>query len=218
MKLDKNTMITVLNHIYDKAIQGLPTVQGFPKVVLPVEEEVQKERAKYKNKEEHIDAIIKWAILKSTATGFISSVGGAITLPVAVPAGLIAVLYIQLRMIAKIAYICGYDIKSEEVKTAIYCCLTGSAVKEILKSAGIKIGQKLTQKIIASISGKVLRKINKAVGFRLVTKLGYKGVINLGKMVPIVSGLISAYIDRRWCRISGKTAKKWFYGKTKTSI
>ena len=51
MKLDKNTIITVLNHIYDKAIQGLPTVQGFPKIVLPVEEEIQKERANYKNQE-----------------------------------------------------------------------------------------------------------------------------------------------------------------------
>ena len=72
--------------------------------------------------------------------------------------------------------------------------------------------------MIASISGKVLRKINKAVGFRLFTKLGSKGIINLSKAVPIVGGLIGAYVDRRWCRVSGKTAKKWFYGKTKTSI
>ncbi len=166
----------------------------------------------------HIDSVIKWAVAKSTATGFISSVGGAITLPVAVPAGLTAVLYIQLRMIAKIAYISGYDIKSEEVKTVIYCCLTGDAIKEILKSVGIKIGQKLTQQMIASISGKILIKINKQVGFRLFTKFGSKGILNLGKMVPVAGGIIGAYFDRRWCLISGRTAKKWLYQNSKTSI
>ena len=213
MKLDKNTMIAVLNHIYDKAVEGLPTVQGFPKIILPVEEEIQKNKSKYNNKEEHIDSIIKWAVLRGTATGFVSSVGGAITLPVTLPAGLTASLYIQLRMIAKIAYICGYDIKSEEVRTTIYCFLTGDAVKEIFKEVGIKVGQKLTHKIITSISGKVLININKAVGFRLVTKFGSTGIINLSKVVPIVGGLIGAYIDRRWCLISGKIAKKWLYEK-----
>ena len=225
MKIRKDTVIKILNTIYDNAVAGLPGT-------LSVDKEVRKEREKYHKKSSggggsdqegtchcaHIDSVIKWAVAKSACSGFVSSVGGIITLPVAVPAGLTASLYIQLRMIAKIAYICGYDIKSEEVKTFIYCCLTGDAVKEILKSAGIKVGQKLTQKMIASISGQVLIKINKLVGFRLFTKFGSKGVINLGKILPIVSGIVGAYVDGQWCRISGKTAKKWLYGKTKTSI
>ena len=79
------------------------------------------------------------------------------------PAGLTAVLCIQLRMIAKIAYISGHDIKSEEVRTMIYVALVGDAIKEILKSVGIKIGQKLTQKMIARISGKIFNQ-NKQAG------------------------------------------------------
>ncbi len=219
MKFSKDTMIKILNSIYDNAVEGLPGI-------LSIEEEVKKERVKYHKKGlggsdqekqcccAHINSAIKWAVAKSTCSGFISSVGGLITLPVAVPAGLTASLYIQLRMIAKIAYVCGYDIKSEEVKTFIYCCLTGNAVKDLLKEAGIKIGQKLTQQIIADISGKVLLKINKLVGFRLFTKFGSKGIVNLAKMVPIVSGVIGACIDGHWCRISGKTAKKLFYQKS----
>ena len=216
MKIRKDTVIKILNTIYDNAVVGLPGT-------LSIEEEVQKEQLRKKGLGEpdqekkchcaHIDSVIKWAVAKSACSGFVSSVGGIITLPVTVPAGLTASLYIQLRMIAKIAYICGYDIKSEEVKTFIYCCLTGDAVKEILKSAGIKVGQKLTQKMIASISGKILIKINKLVGFRLFTKFGSKGIINLSKMVPIASGIFGACIDGYWCRVSGKTAKKWLYQK-----
>lgn len=210
MKLNKDTMITALNSIYDNAVEGLPGT-------LSIEEEVRQEKEKYKSIEEHIDSVINWSVAKSSATGFVSSVGGVITLPVALPVGITAPIYIQLRMIAKIAYISGYNIKSEEVKTLIYCCLISNGVKDILKSAGIKIGQKLTQQMIARISGKVLSKINKMVGFRLFTKFGSKGIVNLIKVVPLVGGVIGAYIDGSWCRISGKTAKKLFYQKSKPS-
>ena len=207
MKLKKDTVIKILNSIYDNVEIGLPGT-------LSIEEAVQQESTKYKNEEEYIDSIIKWAVAKSACSGFVSSVGGIITWPVALPAGLTASLYIQMRMIAKIAYLCGYDIKSENVKIFIYCCLTGTAIKEIVKSVAIKIGEKLTQQMIASISGQVLTQINQQVGFRLFTKFGSKGVLNLGKAVPIVSGLIGASIDGHWCFISGKTAKKVFYQKS----
>jgi hypothetical protein len=36
----------------------------------------------------------------------------------------------------------------------------------------------------------VITKINQKVGFRLLTKFGSKGVINLGKMVPLTGGII----------------------------
>ncbi len=208
MKLSKDTVIKILDTIYDNAEEGLPGI-------LSVKEEVQKEKIKYKNPQEHIDSVIKWAVAKSSCAGFASSVGGIITLPT-LPFGMSVNLYIQLRMIIKIAYISGLDIKSEEVKTFIYCCLAGSkAIKDILKSVGIKIGQKLTQKMITGISGKVLIKINKLVGFRLFTKFGSKGVFNFGKMVPIAGGIIGGYIDGHWCYSSGKMAKKLFFKNPK---
>ena len=47
----------------------------------------------------------------------------------------------------------------------------------------------ITKQAIKEISGETIKSINKAVGFRLVTKLGEKGVVNLGKAVPLVGGL-----------------------------
>lgn len=44
--------------------------------------------------------------------------------------------------------------------------------------------------MIKQITGKVLVGINEKIAFRLVTKFGKKGVINLGKMIPLVGGII----------------------------
>ena len=51
---------------------------------------------------------------------------------------------------------------------------------------------------------------NKKVGFRLVTKFGQKGIINLGKLVPIVGGVIGGTVDTVGTLTVGKTAKKLF--------
>ena len=116
--------------------------------------------------------------------------GGLITIPVAVPANVSSVLYVQLRMIASIAHIGGYNPNDDEVRTLAYLCLTGSAMSDIVKGTGIKIGQKLTTNLIKKIPGTVLTKINQKVGFRLLTKFGEKGAVNLVKMLPLVGGVI----------------------------
>ena len=57
------------------------------------------------------------------------------------------------------------------------------------------MAEKLAQGMIKKIPGEVLKKINQAVGFRLVTKFGQKGVVNLGKMIPVAGALIGAGVD-----------------------
>ena len=206
-KLSKENIIKVLDSIYDKALQGLPAT--------PTIEELAEDYLKANNndKEKAIDSLIKWAVAKSSASGFVSSGGGLITLPVAIPAGLTASFYIQMRMVAAIAIVSGYDPRSDQVKTLVYCCLVGDSCMNLLKKAGVKIGEKLTRKVISSISRETLIVINRSVGFRLVTKFGEKGVINLGKCIPVVSGFIGGGFDGSSCYISGKTAKKLFFKK-----
>ncbi|VFS49182.1 Uncharacterized protein/domain associated with GTPases [Budvicia aquatica] len=131
-------------------------------------------------------------------------------MPVTLPANITSVLYIQLRMIAAIAHMGEYDLKDDKVKTIVYACLCGSAVTDILKRAGVDMGKKLTQSTIKNLSGAIITKINQAVGFRLLTKFGSKGIINLGKLVPVVGGIIGGTFDGVTTNIIGNTARKYF--------
>lgn len=53
----------------------------------------------------------------------------------------------------------------------------------------------------------MLKEINKKVGFRVITKAGEKGTVNLMKVVPIVGGVVGAGFDGVFINSCGKTAK-----------
>ena len=161
-------------------------------------------------KEEDIKDMLKKQVLKCTTSGFITGFGGAITLPVTIPANIGSVLYVQMRMIACTAYMAGYDISSDQVQTLVYACLAGLSVGEIAKQFGIKFGQKVAVGMIEKIPGKVLTKINQKVGFRLLTKFGEKGLINLGKLVPGVGAVINGGVDFAETKAIAKRAYQMF--------
>lgn len=189
VNLDENKIIQVLNGCYDKALNGIPVVSE------SVKELANNYIEKYGRTDKAITKLINYQIAKCGTSGFLTGVGGLITLPVAIPANISSVMYVQLRMIAAIAYIRGFNPSDDEVRTLAYACLTGSAMIDILKSAGINFSQKLTISMIKKIPGTVLTKINQKVGFRFITKFGEKGIVNLGKTVPLVGGVIGSTMD-----------------------
>lgn len=149
-------------------------------------------------------------VVKCGTSGFITGLGGLITLPVAIPVNVASVIYVQLRMIATVAKIGGYDPSDDQVRTMAYVCLTGSAAADIIKKAGINIGEKITVSAIKKIPGAVLTKINQKFGFRLFTKFGEKGAINLVKLVPVVGGVVGGGIDVVGTKAIAKVAYDMF--------
>ncbi|MBU3161143.1 EcsC family protein [Clostridium frigoris] len=199
-----NKMMQVLDWAYDKSLNGLPGT-------LSAEELGDS----YLNKNGGIaikacDSLVNWQVGKCATSGFLTGLGGIITLPVAIPANISSVIYVQMRMIAAVAHIGGYDINDDKVKTLVYMCLTGNAAVDMAKDCGIKIGVKLTQSAIQKISFETIKRINKAVGFRLITKFGEKGIFNLGKAIPVIGGIIGGGVDLASTKVIGKISKKVF--------
>ena len=90
------------------------------------------------------EAAIKALILSQTglagSAGFLTGIGGFVSLPIAIPANLASALYIQVRMIAAIAHLRGHDIRTPEVRGLVLACLTGSKAADTLKNAGVRLG------------------------------------------------------------------------------
>jgi len=183
-KMDGHQFATILDTLYLKALNGIPAVSK------SVDELTDDYLQKNTTPDKAAKELINNQITKCGISGFITGLGGLITLPVAIPSNLSSVLYVQLRMIAAIAKIGGFDVRSDQVQTLAYACLTGSAVADVLKQTGIRVGEKITVSVINKIPGKVLTSINRKVGFRLFTKLGSKGAVNFVKLVPIAGDLL----------------------------
>ena len=80
-----------------------------------------------------------------------------------------------------------------------------------IKKTGAKFGEKVANNLIQKIPGSVLTKINQKVGFRFITRFGEKGLINLGKMIPVVGAAINGGFDFAETKVIGNRAYKWFF-------
>lgn len=214
--VSQEDIIRLLDSIYSKCLSGVP------KVSKPVDIFAEEYISKYNTKEIACKKMLNNQIIKCTTSGFITGFGGAITLPVTLPANVTSVLYVQMRMIACTAYMAGMKLDDDSTQTFVYACLAGIAIGEIVKQFGIKFGLKFAGVLVKKIPGKVLTKINQKVGFRFLTKFGTKGLINIGKCVPVVGAVVGGGFDLVETKIIANRAYKWFiegdFSKSKDEI
>lgn len=204
VKISQEEIMQLLDKLYDQTLEGLS------KVSPPIDKLANDYLAKSEDVDAAAKKFINYQIAKCTTSGFLTGLGGIITLPVAIPANIGSVMYVQMRMIACLAYMGGYDTDSDQVQTLVYACLAGISVDQILKRAGIELGTKITEAMIKKIPGSVLTKINQKVGYRFVTKMGTTGTINLAKGVPVVGGVIGGGFDFVETKIIANRAYKMF--------
>ena len=204
-KITESKMKKVLNFAYDKAINGVVGLDS-------AYELAQSYQTNNDTLYQQCNSLIRWQNTKAGTSGFVTGLGGLLLMPATLPANITSVIFIQIRMIAAIAHMAGYDLKDDKVKTMVYLCLVGNGAAEVLKNIGLEIGKKIATNSIKNISGKIITQINQQVGFRLVTKFGEKGVVNLGKAVPILGGFIGGTFDTVTTNSIGNTARNIFVG------
>lgn len=202
--ISQEEIMQLLDKLYEQSTQGIA------KVSPPIEELANGYLQKNSDADSAAKQFINYQIAKCTTSGFVTGLGGLITLPIAIPANVGSVLYVQMRMIACLAYMGGFDTDSDQVQTLVYACLAGISIDQIIKQAGIQFGNKLAMAMVKKIPGEVLTKINQKVGFRFLTKFGTKGVINIGKAVPIIGGIISGGFDFAETKTIANRAYKMF--------
>lgn len=207
-EVEESKALQVANWLTEKAVGGVGPLSSAEELALEYLNDLS-----YESNDKRVESLIKWETSKNFSTGFITGLGGFATLPVTIPASLGASWILQARMAAAIARIYGHDLSEDRVKTLILCVIIGQDIKEVCKQAGIKIGTKLTYVAIRKLPGEVLKRINQAVGFRLLTKAGEKGIINLIKLVPVVGGVVGGTFDAVTCRITAKAAREAFRQK-----
>ena len=164
----------------------------------------------YGTHRQRIDALINWETSKNFTSGFVTGLGGLLTLPFALPAGFAASWVLQARMAAAIARIYGHDLRSERMRTLIVATLVGDSIAEIAAASGIRVGSGIAKAVADRVSRRGFIEFSRRVGSRLLRMAGQKSSLNLMKGVPIIGGIAGGTFDAIGCRIVGKHARKLF--------
>lgn len=196
----------LMDWTYEKVLNGLPGTRSIYEIVADYST---------KDKESAIRSLVNIQTLKTSLAGFVTGLGGLITLPVAVPADIASSLYVNMRMVGAIALLRGYDLKNDQVRTMVFATITGESIKDAIKAIGVKTGEKCAKEAIEKhLTRDVIKKINEKICKRFITKNGEKGIINATKAVPIVGGFISGAFDFAGTRTIAKLAKVEFKDKS----
>jgi uncharacterized protein (DUF697 family) len=188
---------------YGKAVDGLP---GFD----AAEELAAKYAARHPDPDAAVRALIASQTGMAGTAGFLTGIGGFVSLPAAIPANLASALYLQVRLIAAIAHLRGHDIRSPEVRGLVLACLSGSKAADTLKDAGVRFGARMTRDVLGWASPAVLKKIERAAGVSVTAAAGAGSLVKFGKFMPIVGGIVAAGFDAAMTQLIGRTADRVF--------
>lgn len=192
-----------LDYCYDLALNS--TLGGAQKNCYQLAEDYKKQAI---SSSKAIDSLIAWQCGKTGLIGFATGLPGLLALPVTLPIDLTSLWYVQLRMVAATSLIYDLDPKDDRVRTLCYASLLGSGAQEAISKTGATIAAKSAEAALRRLPGTALQKINKMVGFRLATKFGQRGAINLVRLVPVAGGLVGGTLNAVGTRTVGKVAKR----------
>ncbi|MEW1955296.1 EcsC family protein [Terrabacter sp. NPDC080008] len=143
--------------------------------------------------------------------GFATGLGGFFTMVVSLPANVLEFYLLATRMTAATAKLRGYDIDQPEIRSAVLLTLAGADSDDLLKKAGLRVaGGKLSALATDRLPAPALMVLNKAVGFRLLGRIGQGSLARLGRAVPLVGGLVGAAVDVYMLNGIGRQAVREF--------
>jgi len=155
-----------------------------------------------------IAGIIDVHVRLASAQGFLTNLGGVAAMPVTVPANLAGLAVVQVRMVAAIAHLRGYDLDDNRVRTALVMCLLGG--EEVAKhiAEGTLPTSPMAVATAPMFDPELDRQVAEEVVGDLAARIGGKNMALLvTKRVPLLGGGIGAVMDGLATHQIGRYAK-----------
>ena len=160
-------------------------------------------RMNYSSIMEASDKLIKDQLLKIGGTGLLISLGTLFN-PVGIPVSMGISWMLQLRLINSLAYLGGYDLNSENVRTLAFVLLLGKRAEDFF-----------LEKIIGAGALGVMKEGSKSIMKKLIPQFTSQITIKGGiKVVPILSGIVGTSVDVLMTHAIAKVAKQTFLKTT----
>jgi len=203
---EANSVLRFIQSLYDIIVEGkIPGMTSVDELAA-----YYSNRDNYSSLEQGANAFVRWQNGKCAADGFLTSLPGFVLLTATIPANLVSTIMFQIQTAATIARMAGRDLHDESIKTLVIMCLCGQSVKSILAPLGVNIARTLARGLVIAIPRKLLGRINAMVGAKLFTKFSSKGIIQLGRAVPLLGGLVGGACDLYFSNRVGNAAIELF--------
>jgi hypothetical protein len=143
-----------------------------------------------------ITGLIEHHVRYAGAQGFVTNLGGLVTIAVAVPTNISGLALLECRMIAGIAHLRGYDLDDPRVRNAVLVCLLGEqTIRELVGAKKIP-APPMALATAPAHDPTLERVISAEVASDLVQKVaGKRLAVTAARRIPLVGGLVGMGAD-----------------------
>ncbi len=153
-------------------------------------------REQHGNVDRAVHEVIENHVRYAGAQGFVTNLGGLVTMTVTVPTNITGLALIECRMVAGIAHLRGYDLDDPRVRNAILACLLGEASVNDLVKGGFLTAPPMALATAPEHSAQVDQQVTTFVARDLVARIaGKRLATTVGRRVPVIGGLVGAGAD-----------------------
>ena len=190
MKSAPGLAATFVRQAFDHAVDGIGPLRGAGSAadLRLAEHDGDVEKA--------ISALIDSHVRMAGVQGFLTNIGGVVTMALSVPANITGLALLQVHLVAGIAHLRGYDLADPRVRNAVLACLLGDdGVKSLIKKKKLPS----TPMAIATAPGydaTLDERVSAAVASELITRVaGKRTMAVVGRRMPVVGGGVGAVTD-----------------------
>ena len=176
--------------VLDKAIDGVGRYPG-------ARAAAEKQRSAYAGDvDSAVHQVIENHVRLAGAQGFVTNIGGLVTMTVTIPANVTGLALLQCHMVAAIAHLRGFDLADPRVRNAILTCMMGEdTVEEMVKGKQLP-STPLGIATAPTHDPALDQTIAKAVTSELVARVGGRRMVTaVSRRVPLMGGAIGAGAD-----------------------
>jgi hypothetical protein len=174
----------------ERAIRGVGPLDG---AAMAAEKQLDQQKG---DVEKAIREVIENHVRLAGAQGFLTNIGGLVTMAVTVPTNITGLALIQCRMVAAIVHLRGYDLSDQRVKNAVLASMLGEERMLALIKRKKLPGTPMALATAPVHDPHLDDIMANEVASELITKVAGKRIATtVGRRVPVVGGVVGAGTD-----------------------
>lgn len=169
------------------------------------------------NVDEAIGKLIDSHVRLAGAQGFITNLGGVVTMTMAIPANISGLALLQCHLVAGIAHLRGYSLTDPRVRNAVLACVLGAdAVERLVKDHRLP-GAPMVLATAPHHDPELDHRIATEVATTLMAQVaGKRTAAMIGRRMPVIGGGVGAVTDGWDTYRVGRYAAKELKQRTRT--
>ena len=189
-ELAPNITAGFVHRALDRAIRGVGPLDS---AAMAAEKQLDEQKG---DVDKGIREVIENNVRMSGVQGFLTNIGGLVTMAVMVPANVSGLALLQCRMIAGIAHLRGYDLADKRTRNAIMACMLGEERMLALIKKKKLPGTPMALATAPVYDPHLSTVLANEVASELITKVaGIRLAVTVGRRVPVVGGLVGMSAD-----------------------